>query len=458
MNASKISELENAEFGDLRLTNRLAKMGAAVVKRPGVSLPQAMVTPSGLEAAYRFLRHKSVCPEKILAPHIAATAKRIAEAGTAYCISDTTEFRFEGENREGLGPLQNGRGFLGHISLAVAADGTRLPLGVLNLDLIVRPKMPKKRRGTTKSRNAMDSESLKWGAGVLASEEALPKPGALIHLMDREADIYALLVFLVARDSRFIIRIGQNRLINHDDEILKLFDVLTPNRELKMSREVELSRRTVQTKQHPKRGRRTAELSIQARSLEIRRPSTCAKSMPESMRLNFVHVFESNPPDGEKAIDWKLVTSEPVETQADVEAAVDGYRTRWVIEEYNKALKTGCAVEKSQLEAAPSLLNYVAMMVPIATQLLALKTLAESDRKAPAAKILTDTQIDVLRAISKIELPKSPTAEQALLAIARLGGHLKNNGAPGWLILHRGMQDLLRYTDGWIAAKNAEKM
>ena len=36
------------------------------------------------------------------------------------------------------------------------------------------------------------------------------------------------------------------------------------------------------------------------------------------------------------------LTTEPVATSADIEAVVDMYRTRWLIEECNKALKTGC--------------------------------------------------------------------------------------------------------------------
>jgi hypothetical protein len=30
-----------------------------------------------------------------------------------------------------------------------------------------------------------------------------------------------------------------------------------------------------------------------------------------------------------------------------------------------------------------------------------------------------------------------------MLAIAALGGHIKNNGDPGWLVLGRGYEDLL---------------
>ena len=38
-------------------------------------------------------------------------------------------------------------------------------------------------------------------------------------------------------------------------------------------------------------------------------------------------------------------------------------------------------------------------------------------------------------------LPKRPTARDAMLAVAALGGHLKSNGDPGGLVLGRGMHD-----------------
>jgi hypothetical protein len=32
---------------------------------------------------------------------------------------------------------------------------------------------------------------------------------------------------------------------------------------------------------------------------------------------------------------------------------------------------------------------------------------------------------------------------------------MKTNGEPGWLVLHRGMAQLLAYTEGWTARENA---
>jgi hypothetical protein len=55
----------------------------------------------------------------------------------------------------------------------------------------------------------------------------------------------------------------------------------------------------------------------------------------------------------------------------------------------------------------------------------------------------------------KPPLPADATVRQAMLAVARLGGHIKNNGEPGWAVLGRGFHKLLAREEGWIAAMNA---
>ena len=40
-----------------------------------------------------------------------------------------------------------------------------------------------------------------------------------------------------------------------------------------------------------------------------------------------------------------------------------------------------------------------------------------------------------------------------MLAVARLGGHLKNTGEPGWLVIGRGLHDLLLLELGYHLAR-----
>ncbi len=65
---------------------------------------------------------------------------------------------------------------------------------------------------------------------------------------------------------------------------------------------------------------------------------------------------------------------------------------------------------------------------------------------------LTSTQLDVLRACSDVKLGTKPTCRDALLAVPALGGHIKNNGDPGWQVLARGYERLIILEEAWVAA------
>ena len=43
-----------------------------------------------------------------------------------------------------------------------------------------------------------------------------------------------------------------------------------------------------------------------------------------------------------------------------------------------------------------------------------------------------------------------------MLGVAGLGGHIKNNGDPGWIVLGRGLDKLLTIALGYLAAGGAE--
>ena len=77
-------------------------MAAALVERPGASLPRAMGSTAAREGAYRFLSNRQVTLDRVIAGHVAATVGRARVAKKVLVVSDTTEFEFSTE-REGLG-------------------------------------------------------------------------------------------------------------------------------------------------------------------------------------------------------------------------------------------------------------------------------------------------------------------------------------------------------------------
>jgi hypothetical protein len=176
--------------------------------------------------------------------------------------------------------------------------------------------------------------------------------------------------------------------------------------------------------------------------------------LPATISAHVVFGWEVDPPVGATPVEWWVLTPEPIATEADIRRVVDADRTRWLIEEFFKALKTGCAYEKRQLESLDTLLIALALLTPIAWQLLVLRHLARACPEAPATVALTRRQVAVLRATrGGRHLPPTPTARDALRAVAQLGGHLRQNGEPGWLCLTRGLQILRHMERGWIAGK-----
>lgn len=449
------AEVLEADFGDVRLTQRAALLDS-LADRPGESFPKAL-DETELEGAYRFFGNVKVTPDAILSPHFRQTAQRAAACERVLVIHDTTQFEFGGTTkRVGLGRLiRPGQGFFGHFALAVSADGDREPLGLLNLETVFRlDKKSSKPRDHRPNRG----ESERWLHSIDGSEAMLDGGVHAIHVMDREADSYAILSALDQAQRSFVIRSFQDRVLADEESHLR---ETAKAAKRSFDREVPLSRRPVidgpKGDRHPARRFRVAKLSFAARAIEIPRPTTAKKAAATTLKLNVIYVHERNPPPGEPAVEWFLLTDLPISTPEEIAFAVDCYRARWTIEEYFKALKTGCQYEQRQLESAHSLLNALAILASVAWRLLLLRHMARHAPNRPATDALTPKQLEILQAVARRPMQDRPTVKDAMLAIAGLGGHLPRNGDPGWLVLGRGMHDLLLLELGW-RAREREKM
>lgn len=445
------TELSNADLGDARLNRRLCLLAERLAERPSESFPKAL-DDAELEGAYRFFGNEDVTPEAILAPHFRQSARRAGETPRIIVVHDTTAFEFGGQTkRDGLGHLikPSAQGFFGHFSLALSADGTRTPLGLLAVETVFRLKKPIGQKNWTPDQSL--GESARWLRGVEAAEQQLAGRVEAIHVADREGDQFELLSALTKAHRPYVIRSFQDRrLVEGDDEVRLRAAACAAKTTLR--REVPLSPRPKipgpKGDRHPARRLRVARLSFAATSVELKRTS---------LPVNVIHVFERKPPPGQPAVEWFLLTNLPTDTDEAIAFAVDCYRARWTIEEYFKALKTGCQIEKRQLESAHSLLNALAILAPVAWRLLLLRHLARTKERAPVSNAFTGKQLEVLRAVAKKPLPSRPSARDAMLAVATLGGHIKSNGDPGWLVLGRGMHDLLLLEMGWRAREAAAK-
>lgn len=467
---SKLSleaEYAGAKLGDQRLSKRLISMGEEMSERPDASFPQIFDDDASLEAGYRFFKNPRVSLENMLAPHVRQTAQRASSYDEVLIAHDTTEFNFGASDRKGLGYLGKGksRGFLGHFSLALAPDESRQPLGTLALETIFRPKPKKgrKKKRTHKERQQDPAnEGHRWLRGVQESEAALDGKSQAIHIMDREGDSYALLAAMKNDEHRCVVRIAHDRRVL-DGDADKLRQTLEKKPVLGQ-RAIEVCKRDrtptpAYRKQFPSRAARKATVSISAAEVTLPRPRSSSESPYPSLTLNVVRVFESDPPEGLAPVEWILWTTESIDTVEQVWRIIDIYRARWVIEEFFKVLKTGCSFEHRQLESAEALLRALGVTLPVAWRLLLLRTLCRHDEQTPASAALSPVQLICLyAALSRVKttLPENPSVRDALLGIAKLGGHRKHNGEPGWIVLGRGFEKLLYLVQGYLIAR--EKM
>lgn len=463
---SLVREMATGDLGDQRLNERRNGLVAVLEQHPDAGFPDACANEAQVEALYRFLRNRRVSWSAVFDPHAIATAARCQALDEVLVIHDTTDMVFTGETpRAGLAPLGKARhGFWLHAALAVSADGVKAPLGVLSLAPFIRKTQPAGTRKSDYERfNDPQKESRCWIDGVGRVRQRLGPAVNPVHVMDREGDSYELFAALIQQGDRFVVRLNHDRRVVPDgpesapEKLTEALSRLKPICE----REVYLSPRRVghrplqSLKKHPARDGRPARLHFAARSLTLKRPANQTHT-PATLIVHVVYGWEIDPPAGEKPVEWRLITTEPIDTVAQVLRVVDTYRSRWLIEEYFKCVKTGCAYEKRQLESFDTLVIALALLAPIAWQLLLLRHLARQRPDMPARVALTPRQVAVLRASSVgASLSAAPTVRDALYTVARLGGHLRQNGEPGWLALDRGMQKLLWMEAGWAAAHGA---
>ena len=158
--------------------------------------------------------------------------------------------------------------------------------------------------------------------------------------------------------------------------------------------------------------------------------------------MNVVHVREIEPPPESAPVEWVLLTSLPVSDATEALETVTAYQRRWTIEEWHKALKTGCQVTARQLRTRERLEPLIALLSIEAVRLLALKQQARLVPDQPAEETFPHSTLEQLQQLRPKQ--KITTTRDAFRAIARLGGFLarKHDGEPGWQTLWRGWRTL----------------
>jgi Transposase DDE domain/Transposase DNA-binding len=446
-----------ADLGDARLVRRAVGLVEALAKAPSLSLPKVWATPSQLEAGYLFLRKPQTGFVQLMEAVQHATRERALQERRVLVLHDTSDVSCPSAEADEVGFLQTGKpGFYMHHSLCVSATGA-LPLGIIWSELWGRSQ---RTQGHARSRAGSEFAKLKvresdrWLEGVAEAHVWLEGCEQVVHVMDREADSFRLFQHILDLEADFVVRLRHDRRVEDGH----LAEVLA-QAPLRLRRTVRVSARSGKSMPrytHKARASREAKLVVRCAPGAFQPPNYMSDAEP--VELNVVQILEEDPPAGVEPISWVLVTTLPIATRAQVEQVIDIYRTRWLIEEFHKALKTGCMLEKRQLQSFESITTLLAFSYTVATEILRVRTRSR-DPALPATDVLRASLLDCLRAHPNApRLPDNPSVHDALIAIARLGGHLKHNGPPGWQTLAAGFTQLLTFEQGWLAALAAQKI
>ena len=468
-----MNEMETVDLKDKRLNNRLCEVLSQLAGQPTASIPAACGGYAETTAAYRLFDNDKVGWEKVLQPHVDATRRRIAEQPVVVLAQDTTEVDLSRPEQQvqGAGPLDGGprRGVFLHPLYALTPDGT--PLGTLHALVWVRSDEPppSKTERVARRRHTPieEKESQRW-IDVMrhARDEARRSPKTrMICVADSEADIYELLVEAQAQPQEigWVVRACQNRALqpekNQDaapDDANRSADALREQvlrNEVLFTHTITVRGRKAKVgcsqrgRQQPRQSR-TAKVEVRAGSVTLRAPWRPDRKLPP-VSVNVVLVREIDPPAGEPAVEWILVTNLPIDSVEEVRQVIQYYCVRWMIEVFFRTLKSGCRVEGRRFEHVDRLLSCLAVYLIVAWRTLYVCRLGRSCPDISCEAIFEPAEWkSVYRVVHRQPPPSTPPKLQEMVRmIAQLGGYVnrKRPDEPGpqtvWLGLQR-MHDM----------------
>ncbi len=442
-------EFGEAQLGDERLAKRLVTLARDFYARPQANLPQACQSRAKTKAAYRFLEHDHTTLDTLLAPHYAATVRRVSQEPVVLAVQDTTSLNYSTHPAtEKLGPIGSRKegilGLLLHDTLAFTLEGT--PLGLLDVQCWARDPRAFGKKHLRYKRAIEQKESYRWLKSfeqVALAQRQCPQT-LLVSVGDREADIYEL-VALAVRDPagpKLLVRAERDRLMAERHEHV-------------WDRVAAQPVGGVQELALPRRGKRPARRArLEVRYAQVRlQPPKRKRQLPE-VTLWAVLAEEVEAPPGVDPLRWMLLTTLEVRTFEDATRSLAWYARRWGIEVYHRTLKSGCRIEQRQLGSADRIEACLAIDLVVAWRIFHLTKLGRETPDVPCSVGFEEAEWKALVAYTtQNPMPPAtpPTLRETIRMVATLGGFLgrKGDGEPGTQALWLGLQRLDDLTAMW---------
>jgi len=442
------AEFQNAELGDKRLTDRLIQLAASFAQNPKGSIPQSTIEWKRTKAAYRFFDNEKVQVEKIHQSHKCATQLRLeqTEETILLAIQDTSEIAYHNHGALALGMGNNGGNALFlHPTLLTTTLG--VPIGIIGQQIWKRKE--KKEAGAYKTQKIEDKESYKWLKGFESAaefQERNPKT-TVISVCDREADVYELFQKqkqLKNDGLHLVVRSARDRNLTEKSETLISH----------MRKQSQKGQISVDVPRNGKRKQFTLNLAICYSMVELQPPTRINST--EKLAPLKLWVVEAKETDTSSRtnVNWRIFTTLPINNLNSALTVLKYYQKRWVIEEYFKVLKSGCAIEERQLREFDRLEKCLMLDSVVAWRILFLMYAGRELPDLPATILFTDDECNAMYCIyhKTPKPPESPiTISDMMRFLAKSGGFLnrKSDGFPGAIVLWRGCLQLPQTVQMW---------
>jgi len=435
-------ELKHLKPMDKRIARRINIFLAHKVLKPDVSIPQAFGSTAAVKAAYRLLSNKSLEPMAIMNAHIKRSAERICGLKMALVAHDTTDIDFSSHKKvRGVGYLDAPfcRGIKLHTSLALSPEG--VPLGVVYQKAWARDDAELGKRAGRHKKPIEEKESYRWIEGMRSARAAVDKSVTLIHIADREGDIYEFISETLKLANNYpLVRACHDRMtLTSGGGEARLFEAIA-SVPVAGEMKVHIARRG------PERLPETVVCQIRFAPCALQ-PPIRKKDQP-ALPLWVASAEEKG--GGEGAIKWVLLCGAPVNSLEDAISMVGYYARRWLIERFHYTLKSGCRVEELQLEEADRLMRALELYSIAAFRLLWITYSARADPDGPSSLIISDRERKLLVGLlisagaGRMVAKGGYGLLDCVTMIACLGGFMgrKSDGFPGVKTLWRGLRRL----------------
>lgn len=451
MKTDKGNSIFSGIFGDIRLDIRMQILFASMVNHGSAIINRNSKNKKEKMGAYRMINNPKLELDKL----ISKLQENCIDALTGshvLCIEDTTELNYThlrhrlDDDDPDIGPMtkDGNLGFFCHPMLVVDAE-KGIPLGISDLLLWSRATDKGSKHTRQYQRKPIeDKESVRWIDSAKRSAQVLPPGIRKTVIADRESDIYDALYRIPLHGCDYILRSSSDRKVDAEERLLSE----------KMKSLPCMYRYELTVKGNHSRKNRKAEMELRFGNVTLIKPSSAGDDCPERLSVNCVHVIETgSTPSNESPIEWRLLTTHPIETATDAMRIVEWYKLRWYIEELFRLVKSqGLDVESVQLESGEKLQKMTVLCLSAALRIMSLKiSYDRKDEDSPARIIFDKRQIALLEILlgmveGKTNKQKNPFKDKSVAwaawIIARLGAWdgYQTQSPPGYITFKRGMQ------------------